>query len=130
VRGDLLVIPVEESILYIKPIYLMATDKSNLPELKRVIVVYGEKVEMEKTLNRALEKIFDIEQTTVSSLLDTEPDDFYTAEQSITDLARRVTQYFQAAQGSIQKGDWIEYGHNQERLKEAIQDLSAALEEE
>jgi uncharacterized membrane protein (UPF0182 family) len=128
-RGDLLVIPIEESLLYIEPVYLVATDKSSLPELKRVIVVYGEKVEMKKTLIGALEKIFDIQDTGISSFsLGTEMDHSDTDEESVTDLARRVTQYFQAAQGSIQKGDWIDYGRYQELLEEAIQDLSMALE--
>jgi hypothetical protein len=129
VRGDLLVIPIEESILYIEPVYLVATDKSSLPELKRVIVVYGEKVEMRKTLINALEKIFDIKETELSTFslgVEMSPPD--ADEESITDLARRVTQYFQAAKGSIQKGDWIEYGRYQDLLEESISELSMALE--
>lgn len=137
VRGDLLVIPIKESILYIEPVYLMAADKSNLPELKRVIAVYGERVEMGKTLANALEKIFNINVNDTSLSSSTlkvesnsaqqgkEPEE---SEESIIDLARRVTNYFQAAQGSIQKGDWLAYGQYQERLEEAIKDLSAALE--
>lgn len=129
-RGDLLVILIEESILYIEPVYLVATDKSSLPQLKRVIAVYREKVEMGKSLTSALEKIFDIQDTGLSFSLDAEVAHARTGEDSVTDLARRVTQYYQAAQESIQKGDWVEYGRYQERLEEAIRDLSAALEDE
>lgn len=128
VRGDLLVIPVEESILYIEPVYLVATDKSSLPELKRVIAVYGEKVEMKKTLINALEKIFEIDAGVSFASMDTASAHSEMDEESVTDLARRVTQYFQAAQESIAKGDWVGYGQYQERLKEAIQELSMALE--
>ena len=129
VRGDLLVIPIEESILYIEPVFLVATDKSSLPELKRVIAVYGERVEMGKTLDRTLEKIFEIDNIGISSLsLNAENIHSETDEESIPDLARRVTQYFEAAKGCIQKGDWVEYGQYQERLEEAIQELSSALE--
>ncbi|MGA1796168.1 MAG: UPF0182 family protein [bacterium] len=128
VRGDLLVIPIEDSILYVEPVYLMAADKSNLPELKRVIVAYGEKVEMGKTLSSAMEKIFDIQDNGLSSSLDTEADHSGTDEESVADIARKVTRYYEAAQGCIQKGAWAEYGRYQERLDEAIQELSAALE--
>ncbi|MGA1863870.1 MAG: UPF0182 family protein [bacterium] len=131
IRGDLLVIPVEESILYIEPVYLVATDKSSLPELKRVIAVYGEKIEMKKTLIDALEKIFDVQSSELSSFslgAETVHPDSDSDEESVIDLARKVTQYFQAAQGSIQKGDWIEYGRYQELLEESILELSMALE--
>lgn len=129
VRGDLLVIPIEESILYIEPVYLVATDKSSLPELKRVIAVYGEKVEMGKTLAGVLEKIFDIENPGSSTFsLNMETTHSETDEESIPDLARRVAKYFQAAQKSIRKSCWMEYGQYQEQLEEAIKDLSAALE--
>lgn len=129
VRGDLLVIPVEESILYIEPVYLMAADKSNLPELKRVIVAYEERVEMGKTLAIALEKVFGIENAAASYISNESSQDKSTdGEDTIADLARRVTNYYQAAQETIGKGDWIEYGRCQELLRDAIQELSTALE--
>ncbi|MGA1869894.1 MAG: UPF0182 family protein [bacterium] len=128
-RGDLLVIPIEESLLYIEPVYLIATDKSNLPELKRVIVAYGEKIEMAQSLAGALEKIFGIEEAEASSQFFTEGFDVRGSDaESIADLAKRVTQYYQAAQESIQKGLWIEYGKYQDLLHRAIQDLSEAFE--
>jgi len=129
VRGDLLVIPIEESLLYIEPVFLVATDKSSLPELKRVIAVYGENVEMGKTLAKALEKVFNLEATGTSlSSLDAESDHSQMDEESVSDLARKVTRYFQAARESLQKGNWIEYGQYQVRLEEAMQELSLALE--
>jgi hypothetical protein len=153
-RGDLLVLPIEKSILYIEPIYLMASDQSNLPELKRVIVAFGEKIEMKQTLNGALAEIFGKEDDKKTSLAgaqgeqnaedtqnaqnDQNPqndqdaqglDQSQTVEQSITDLAREVTRYFQSARGSFQKGNWAEYGRYQEQLEKVIQELSAALKE-
>ncbi|MGA1825029.1 MAG: UPF0182 family protein [bacterium] len=130
-RGDLLVIPVEQSILYIEPVYLIATDKSNLPELKRVIVAYGEKIEMAETLGDALLKIFGTREAEASSQVFTQGLDVVDTNgrsQSIEDLAKKVTQYYHAAQESIQKGRWIEYGQYQDLLHKAIQDLSGAFE--
>ena len=61
-RGDLLVIPIEESLLYVEPVYLQArgqNDNSNaIPELKRVIVAYKDSIVMEKTLDDSLTKLF------------------------------------------------------------------------
>ena len=57
IQGTLLVIPIEESLIYVRPLYLKA-DAGKIPELKRVIVSYEGRVAMESTLEKALQKIF------------------------------------------------------------------------
>ena len=57
IQGTLLVIPIEESLVYVRPLYLKA-DAGKIPELKRVIVGYEDTIAMEPTLDEALEKIF------------------------------------------------------------------------
>jgi uncharacterized membrane protein (UPF0182 family) len=57
-RGNTLVIPIDNSILYVEPVYLEATEKGTLPELKRVIVAYGNKITMQETLQEAISEIF------------------------------------------------------------------------
>ena len=57
VQGNLLVIPIEESLLYVEPIYLEATENS-LPTLVRVIVAYENRIVMSETLDEALKAIF------------------------------------------------------------------------
>ncbi|PIP73650.1 MAG: membrane protein [Nitrospinae bacterium CG22_combo_CG10-13_8_21_14_all_47_10] len=57
IQGTLLVIPIEESLVYVRPLYLKA-DAGKIPELKRVIVGYEDTIAMERTLDSALEKIF------------------------------------------------------------------------
>ncbi|HEV2147636.1 MAG TPA: UPF0182 family protein, partial [Longimicrobiaceae bacterium] len=56
-RGELLVLPVEESLLYVQPLYLRAQG-GQIPELKRVIVAYQSRVVMEETLEDALAALF------------------------------------------------------------------------
>jgi uncharacterized membrane protein (UPF0182 family) len=56
-RGSLLAIPIEQSLLYIQPLYL-AADQSSLPELKRVLVAFGNQIAMEETLEASLGQIF------------------------------------------------------------------------
>ncbi|MDP7557680.1 MAG: UPF0182 family protein [Nitrospinaceae bacterium] len=58
IQGTMLVIPIEESLIYVRPLYLRA-DAGKIPELKRVIVGYEDKIAMESTLEKALAKIFD-----------------------------------------------------------------------
>ncbi len=57
IQGSLLAIPIEESLLYVRPLYLKA-DTGKIPELKRVIVAYENKIAMEETLEAALARIF------------------------------------------------------------------------
>ncbi len=57
IRGDLLVIPIEESLLYVQPLYLQA-EGGRIPELKRVVVAYQNQVVMQETLEGALSDLF------------------------------------------------------------------------
>lgn len=57
IRGHLLVVPIENSILYVSPLYLRAAT-GQLPELKRVIAAYGDRVVMKETLSAALAALF------------------------------------------------------------------------
>ena len=57
IRGNLLVVPIANSILYVSPLYLRA-ESGQLPELKRVIAAYGDRVVMEDTLPEALAALF------------------------------------------------------------------------
>ena len=57
IQGTLLVIPIEESLIYIRPLYLRAAG-GRIPELKRVIVAYQNQIVMEETLDAALDRLF------------------------------------------------------------------------
>jgi uncharacterized protein len=56
-QGTLLIIPIEEALLYIRPLYLRA-ESGKIPELKRVIVAYENKIAMEESLEESIDKIF------------------------------------------------------------------------
>ena len=57
IRGNLLVIPIERSLMYVEPLYI-AAEKGQLPELKRVIVGFGDRIAMEETLEGAIARVF------------------------------------------------------------------------
>ena len=58
IRGSLLAIPIEQSLIYVQPLYLAAAEQGALPELRRVIVAYGNQIAMEPTLEQSLARIF------------------------------------------------------------------------
>jgi uncharacterized membrane protein (UPF0182 family) len=57
IRGNLLVVPIERSLVYVEPLYI-AAEKEQLPELKRVIVGFGDRIAMEETLEGATARVF------------------------------------------------------------------------
>ena len=59
-RGNVIVVPIEDTLLYIEPIYIQADNKNAIPEMKRVIVAYNDKIVMEENLDDALKRIFDV----------------------------------------------------------------------
>jgi uncharacterized membrane protein (UPF0182 family) len=132
-RGNLLVIPLSNSLLYIQPVYLRA-DQGELPELKRVVVAYENEIVMEPTLDLALAAIFGesdslIEQTNPEDPIATDnpspknPDSDPTTPIA-SPLARRALTLYREAEAALQTGDWATYGEKQTELEAALQRLS------
>lgn len=114
IRGNLLVIPIDGSILYVEPLYLQSSE-TKLPELKRVIVNYGDRVVMEDTLEKSLSAIFG----TPAPQTPQPPGGTQTVQQLI---ARAVTLY-NDAQKAIQAGDWATYGNLVRQLGDVLSQL-------
>ncbi|WP_246206697.1 UPF0182 family protein [Virgibacillus ihumii] len=57
IRGNLLVVPIEDTILYVEPVYIESSNATSLPEVKRVILAYGDYIVMERTFDDALDAI-------------------------------------------------------------------------
>ena len=120
-RGNLIVIPIQNSILYVEPVYLQA-EQSQIPELRRVIVVYGDSVVMEPTLQGALMKIFGVEGQPPQELqAPGEP----AGDDTIATIARQAKSYFDQAQNALKAGDWTAYGNN---IKEVGRSLDRLLD--
>jgi hypothetical protein len=118
VRGDLLVIPIEQSLLYVEPIYLRA-EQGELPELKRVVVAYNNAIAMEETLEQALAAIFG------SKKVDKEKEVPNLAPTSeVGNLAKSALATYQKAREALQEGNWSEYGRYQQELKSILENLN------
>ncbi|WP_036480443.1 UPF0182 family protein [Myxosarcina sp. GI1] len=115
IRGDLLVIPIDGSLLYVEPIYLRA-EQGELPELKRVIVAYNKDVVMTPTLEQSLAQVFGDSPPAATA---TQP----TANNINSDLTRSALDTYQKAQEALSQGNWAEYGRYQQQLKEILQEL-------
>lgn len=117
-RGNTLVVPIEESLLYVEPIYLKSDTESNFPEMKMVVVSFGDRIVMEPTLNQAIERIFGIysePQEPVKEEFD---------NTNINDLIKQATQLFNKATEAQQRGDWAQYGESLKELENILNQLS------
>ncbi|WP_017306744.1 UPF0182 family protein [Spirulina subsalsa] len=112
IRGDLFIIPIEQSLLYVEPVFLRS-EQGGLPELKRVIVVFGEKIVMEETLEQALNAVFGV--TPVSTPAPTPVDSTLDP-----DLARQALETYQQAQDALRNGNWAEYGRLHSELEQLL----------
>ncbi len=124
IRGDLLVIPIDQSLLYVEPIYLRA-EQSELPELKRVIVAYDKSVVMEKTLDEALARIFGDKtvETTANPESTVKGTPQKVSNPQKAQLAKVALATYRKAQAAMRQGDWAEYGRQQQELEKTLQKL-------
>jgi uncharacterized membrane protein (UPF0182 family) len=114
IRGNLLVIPIEDSIFYVSPLYLRA-EHGQLPELKRVIAAYGDRVVMEETLSQALSALF----ANAGAPAATAP-----AAGAIADRARQALDHYNRAIEHLKAGDWAGFGAELEAMRGVLQGIA------
>ena len=107
-RGNLLVIPVGDSFLYVEPLYIQA-EQGQLPELKRVFVSDGEKVVMEKTLTEAIDALFG-RRVSVPKV-----------DSALTDSSERnANSIYSDMLDAMNAGNWTEFGKNFDELGKVL----------
>ncbi|MDQ7794810.1 MAG: UPF0182 family protein [bacterium] len=121
IRGAIQVIPIENTVMYVEPIYLQA-EGNRLPEFRRVIVGYGERLAMEPTLDAALRRVF--LEVAVSEPLPPWGDE--EGATGVESLARRAGELWRQAQEAIRRGDWTAYGAALDELGRALERLEEA----
>ncbi|WP_028307257.1 UPF0182 family protein [Desulfitibacter alkalitolerans] len=122
IRGNLLVIPIENSILYVEPIFLQA-EQSKMPELRRVIVAYGDQIVMEETLQLSLQAIFGERQTPIV-IEDEDFDEQIINGETTSQLITRANRLFNEAMERQKNGDWAGYGNAIKELENVLNILS------
>jgi hypothetical protein len=124
IRGNLLVFPLDQGILYVQPLFLQA-EASRFPELQRVIVAYGNRIAMEQTLSAALARVAGTAEATPPATPEpaTSP-----ASGDVAELARQADEAYKAAQDCLQSSDWACYGREMAALEQALQALLDAAQ--
>src|SRR5687767_12014476 len=136
IQGTLMVIPIEESLIYVRPLYLRA-QAGRIPELTRVIVAYQNRIVMEPTLDQAIARLFGQADRTAEpprpasatpATAATAPSG---APPSGVDtvawerLATEARDTYQRALEAQKAGDWAKYGEEIRRLGELLERMRA-----
>ena len=128
-RGELLVLPIEGSLVYVQPLYLRAQG-GRIPELKRVVAAHEGRVSMAETLDAALTGLFDegrsaqpIVATADSSASVRAPVAEATASAS---LARQALDHYDRARAAQRADDWATYGEEMRKLGDVLRQIDQA----
>jgi uncharacterized membrane protein (UPF0182 family) len=120
IRGSLLAIPIETSLLYVQPLYL-AAEKGSLPELKRVIVAFGNQIAMEETLEQSLQRIFSGKPAPGPVVQ--QPVAAPQAPTTEKELARQALAHFQRSQELLRQGNWAGYGDELKKVEDLLREM-------
>ena len=129
-RGNLLILPMNNSLLYVEPIYIQSEDeKTAIPELRRVVVGYGNEVVWGETLEEALVKMFGPGTGTQTAATTIAAEGIESAEggadqTSFQGLIEQANRYFNQGQEALRNGDWATYGQYQQLLEETLRQLT------
>ncbi len=127
IQGNLLIIPIEEGLLYIRPLYLRA-ESGKIPELKRVIVAYENRIAMEETLEASIDRIFKGElpppmPDAATQQISPAPVES-AAPAGTANLARQARDAYGRAVQAQRQGEWAKYGEELKKLESILDELS------
>ena len=129
--GSLLTLPVKDSLLYVRPLFITA-ENGGIPELKRVVVVFGEEVVMEETFEAALAQVFDLDEEPDIGGQPEEPGEGEEppeeeppaepgGDRELARILEQAADTYERAQAALERGDFETYGRLIEQLGELLQ---------
>jgi uncharacterized protein len=129
IQGTLMVIPIEESLIYVRPLYLRA-QAGRIPEMRRVIVAYQNNIVMEPTLDQAMARLFGTKDRATAppqaGAAAAPPSPTSTAAPTTGEWERIATEAGETYQRAIEAqraGDWARYGEEIKRLGGLLEQL-------
>ena len=135
IRGNLLVIPIEDTVLYVEPVYIESSNETSLPEVKQVIMAYDDYIVMEETFDKSLEKILELVESGAKpdvpppsdegAEIDEEtPTDEEQTEQlpilNAEEQLQEISALFDAYQKALSEGNWAEAGEIMEEIESIL----------
>ncbi|HKW47519.1 MAG TPA: UPF0182 family protein, partial [Gemmatimonadaceae bacterium] len=124
IRGELLVIPINESLIYVQPLYLRA-EGGTIPELKRVVVAHENRVAMAETLEQGLAALFggSAAAPVVVARDSTAARVPNASVSGQAGLLQEAQQHYDRAMTAQRAGDWATYGREIEELGKVLKQL-------
>jgi len=119
--GDTIIVPINNSLLYIEPMYLRATGKSSIPEVKRIIVSYSDKMILADNVESALEQLFDYKtgENQTSSNTSITPSTGVNSGKLV-----EAKGLYEKALEAQKSGDWSKYGDYIKQLGDLLNELN------
>ncbi len=128
IRGNLLVIPIKNSLIYVEPLYIQA-EESELPELARVIVGFGEELVMEPSLQLALDRLFEMPEEIMEEV--EEMVEEYEVRDDPTmdlqELANEALSIYDESQQAISEGDFARFGELLSELRSVLERMEGLV---
>ncbi|NLY77749.1 MAG: UPF0182 family protein [Tissierellia bacterium] len=127
-RGNMIIVPIESSLLYVEPIYLVSDNENSLPEMKRVVLSYKDQIVMEETLDKALNRVFNIKEEEDAKIDESngekpESPEEKGKDQELPKLIQRAIELFNKAKEASQSGNWADYGEYINELERVLKEL-------
>ncbi len=122
IRGNLLVIPIEDTLLYLEPLYIESANETSLPEVKQIILAYGDHIVMESTFEQAMERLLELAgagQPPSDTAQPQEPGS--PLVRTADELLREFADLFNRYQEAMAAGRWAEAGQIMESIQARIQ---------
>ena len=121
IRGNLLVVPIGNSILYTEPIFISA-EESEIPELRRVVASSGQRVIMGETLEESLQML-------AGGTIVQEDGEVIEVPTATRDLAQEALDHYNRAQENLREGDWAAYGEEIDQMEDILNRLAEGVQE-
>ncbi|AFK85606.1 hypothetical protein V518_0108 [Thermoanaerobacterium aotearoense SCUT27] len=121
IRGNLLTLPIDDSMLYVEPIYIQSSNENAIPEVKRVILAYKDKIVMEDTLANALNKLFNLQTPAQPQVPQVQ------TNETQQELIKKANDIYNNAMNASKNGDWTDFGKNLDELGSVLNDLNNSI---
>lgn len=122
IMGETNIIPIKNSLIYVKPFYLKSQGGKSLPELKKVIVGFGDRIVMEDNIEKAFERLFNVSvEKPETGQVETPGTE---VQEDLKALAAKAAETFNKAKEAQTKGDWAAYGQYLKELEDILSKLN------